>query len=102
MAKNNKGISETVTENIFREFYGSSTFIEKSAIPSELGFQSKKNSSTSKGYPDFLLEEEDYIIVVEAKAISQTDAISEVQHYMVKNNVTKDIIGIAVSGQKLD
>ena len=102
MAKSTKGVSETVTENIFREFYGSSTFIEKSAIPSELGFQSKKNTSSSKGYPDFLLEEEDYIIVVEAKAISHSDAIAEVQHYMQKNNVTKDIIGIAVSGQKLD
>ena len=102
MAKSTKGVSETVTENIFREFYGSSTFIEKSAIPNELGFQSKKNSSLSKGYPDFLLEEEDFFIVVEAKANSQTDAIIEVQHYMQKNNVTKDIIGIAVSGQKLD
>ena len=102
MANNNKGVSETITENIFREFYGSSTFIEKSAIPNELGFQSKKNLSSSKGYPDFLLEEEDYIIVVEAKATSQSDAIVEIQHYMQKNNVTKDIIGIAVSGQKLD
>ena len=102
MAKSVKGISETITENIFREFYGSSTFIEKSAIPTDFGFQSKKNSSTSKGYPDFLREEEDYIIVVEAKATSQSDAIVEVQHYMQKNNVTKDIIGIAVSGQKLD
>jgi len=102
MAKITKGVSETVTENIFREFYGSSTFIEKSAIPSELGFQSKKNLSSSKGYPDFLLEEEDYFIVVEAKATSQTDAIAEVQHYMQKNNGTKDIIGIAVSGQKLE
>lgn len=35
-------ISETVTENIFRSFYGSDTFIEKSAIPSEYGFTSKK------------------------------------------------------------
>lgn len=93
--------SETVTENIFRDFYGSSTFIEKSAIPNEFGFQSKKSTSY-KGYPDFLLEEEDYIIVVEAKATDHTNAISEVQHYMLKNNVTKDIIGIAVSGQKLE
>ena len=93
--------SETVTENIFRDFYGSSTFIEKSAIPNEFGFQSKKSTSY-KGYPDFLLEEEDYIIVVEAKAADHTNAISEVQHYMLKNNVTKDIIGIAVSGQKLE
>lgn len=91
--------SETITENIFREFYGSSTFIEKSAIPKELGFQSKKNS-VYKGYPDFLKEEEDYIIVVEAKATEHIDAIKEVQHYMSKNKITKDIIGIAVSGQK--
>ena len=93
--------SETVTENLFRDFYGSNTFIEKSAIPSELGFQSKNNSSY-KGYPDFLREEEDYYIVVEAKATEHLDAINEVQHYLLKNNVTKDIIGIAVSGQKSD
>lgn len=99
--KSNGNKSETVTENIFRDFYGSSTFIEKSAIPNEFGFQSKKQS-TFKGYPDFLLEEEDYIIVVEAKATEQANAISEVQHYMSKNKITKDIIGIAVSGQKLE
>jgi type I restriction enzyme M protein len=100
MAKNTNK-SETTTENIFREFYGSSTFIEKSAIPSELGFQSKKNSNF-KGYPDFLREEEDYIIVVEAKADKHFDAINEVQHYALKNNITKDIIGIAISGQNID
>ena len=88
--------SETITENIFREFYGSLTFIEKSAIPSELGFQSKKNLSSSKGFPDFLLEEEDYIIVVEAKATSQSGAIIEIQHYMQKNNVKKDIRPLAL------
>lgn len=93
--------SETVTENIFREYYGSSTFLEKSAISDELGFVSK-NGTTFKGYPDFLLEEEDYIIVVEAKATEQDQAISEVKHYMLKNNINKDIIGIAVSGQKLE
>lgn len=93
--------SETVTENIFREYYGSSTFLEKSAISDELGFVSK-NGTEFKGYPDFLLEEEDYIIVVEAKATEQDQAISEVKHYMLKNNITKDIIGIAVSGQKLE
>lgn len=99
MAKSSS--SETVTENIFRNYYGSNIFIEKSAIPSEFGFQSKKQTNY-KGYPDFLLEEEDYIIVVEAKATEHASAINEVQHYMLKNNVTKDIIGIAVSGQKLD
>lgn len=102
MAKQMKGkASETITENIFRNFYGSSTFIEKSAIPAELGFKSKGNS-TFKGYPDFFLEEEDYVIVVEAKATDHTAAINEVKHYLLKNNVTKDIIGIAISGQKLD
>ena len=35
--------SETITENIFRNFYGSKTYIEKSAIPKEYGFVSKKN-----------------------------------------------------------
>lgn len=93
--------SETVTENIFRDYYGSSTFIEKSAIPNEFGFKSKK-STNYKGYPDFLIEEEDYIIVVEAKATEQDQAIEEVKHYMVKNNITKDIVGIAVSGQDIE
>lgn len=101
MAKSTKGkTSETVTENIFRSFYGAKTFIEKSAIPSEYGFQSKKGSSF-KGFPDFLRDEEDYVIVVEAKATEQKDAISEVQHYMLKNEITKDILGIAISGQKI-
>lgn len=101
MAKSTKGkISETVTENIFRGFYGAKTFIEKSAIPTEYGFQSKKGSSF-KGYPDFLRDEEDYVIVVEAKATEHKDAISEVQHYMLKNEITKDILGIAISGQKI-
>jgi hypothetical protein len=93
--------SETVTENIFREYYGSSTFLEKSAIPNELGFKSKKNT-TYKGFPDFLLEEEDYIIVVEAKAVEQEQAINEVNFYMKNNNIKKDIIGIAVSGQTIE
>lgn len=96
-----KNISETVTENLFRDFYGSDTFIEKSAIPNEFGFQSKKGSSY-KGYPDFLKEDEDFIIVVEAKASEQNDAINEIQHYLLKNKITKDLIGIAVSGQKND
>jgi hypothetical protein len=93
--------SETVTENIFRNFYGSSVFREKSAIANEYQFISK-NGTNFKGYPDFLLEEEDYVIVVEAKPLNQDQAINEVQHYMVKNNIDKDIIGIAVSGQNID
>ena len=49
-----KKVSETVTENLFRDFYGANTFIEKSAIPSGYGFTSKKGTSYS-GYPDFFV-----------------------------------------------
>lgn len=48
-------ISETITENNFREYYGSKTFIEKSAIPNKYGFKSKKGTDY-KGYPDFFKE----------------------------------------------
>lgn len=37
-----KNTSETKTENLFRDFYGSKTFVEKSAIPTVYGFKSKK------------------------------------------------------------
>jgi tRNA1(Val) A37 N6-methylase TrmN6 len=95
--------SETITENIFRGFYGSNTFLEKSAIRGEFGFISKKNpNSKNKGYPDFLKEQDDYIIVVEAKATKQEQAIEEVKHYVQNNEITKDIVGIAVSGQSED
>ncbi len=99
MAK--KKVSETVTENIFRDFYGASTFIEKSAIPSSYGFTSKKGTSYS-GYPDFFCDCGDYCIVVEAKATSHTTAQDEVQYYMINNKIHKDIIGISVSGQSQD
>lgn len=99
--KKNTSKSETITENIFRDFYGPSVFIEKSAIPNQFGFKSKKNTSY-KGYPDFLFDGENYVIVVEAKATSQTDAIKEVEHYILKNNITKDVVGIAISGQTND
>ena len=75
-----KKTSETITENIFREVYGANTFIEKSAIPSQYCFQSKK-SSIYKGYPDFFREEDNYIIVVESKAVVHKDAINEVKFY---------------------
>lgn len=91
--------SETVTENLFRDFYGATAFIEKSAIPKEYGFTSKKGTADA-GYPDFFRDKElEYVIVVEAKASNQTKAKSEVQFYMSNNAVMKDIIGIAVSGQ---
>ncbi len=94
--KNN--ISETKTENIFRDFYGSTAFIEKSAIPAEYGFKSKKGTDY-KGYPDFFNDLENYSIIVEAKAVDHNKAIEEVLFYMLNNNITKDIIGIAISGQ---
>lgn len=91
--------SETVTENMFRNFYGATTFVEKSAIPSAYGFSSKKGTDYA-GYPDFFLEEDDYCIVVEAKAIDHKAAQEEVQFYAINNKIHKDVIGIAVSGQK--
>lgn len=93
-----KKVSETVTENLFRDFYGASTFIEKSAIPSGYGFTSKKGTSYS-GYPDFFCDSGDYCIVVEAKATDHAAAQDEVQYYMINNKIHKDIIGISVSGQ---
>lgn len=93
-----KKVSETVTENLFRDFYGASTFIEKSAIPSGYGFTSKKGTSYS-GYPDFFCDRGDYCIVVEAKATDHASAQEEVQYYMINNKIHKDIVGISVSGQ---
>ncbi|MDD2435699.1 MAG: N-6 DNA methylase [Bacilli bacterium] len=96
-----KKTSETVTENIFRDYHSATAFIEKSAIPDSLGFVSK-NGTSFKGYPDFYKEEEDFVIIVEAKATKQNDAVLEVKHYMLKNNISKDIVGIALSGQSKD
>lgn len=92
-------ISETITENIFRNEYGAKTFIEKSAIPARFGFKSKKETG-KKGYPDFFRNEKEYCIVVEAKAEKHKDAQDEVRFYMLNNKIDKDVIGIAVSGQR--
>jgi type I restriction enzyme M protein len=91
-------ISETKTENIFREKYGPNVFIEKSAIPSHYGFKSKKGTDF-KGFPDFFLDQNDFVIVVEAKAKDHKSAEDEVKFYIENNRITKDIIGVAVSGQ---
>lgn len=99
MATKRNSKSETVTENIFRKKYGATTFIEKSAISSGYGFKSKVGTEY-KGYPDFFKEERDYCIVVEAKADDMDAAEKETQYYMLNNKIHKDIIGIAVSGQK--
>ncbi len=92
--------SETKTENIFRDFYGATTFIEKSAIPAEYGFKSKKGTDY-KGYPDFFMDRGLYAIIVEAKALLHEKAQEEVQYYLLNNKLRnkKDLIGIAVSGQ---
>lgn len=34
--------SEAITESIFRNFYGTNTFLEKASIPETYGFKSKK------------------------------------------------------------
>ena len=99
MAK--KKVSETVTENLFRNYYGSTTFIEKSAIPSAYGFTSKKGTAYS-GYPDFFRMEDDFCIVVEAKATDHIAAEEEAQYYVINNKIHKDIVGIAISGQSTD
>ena len=91
--------SETVTENLFRSFYGATTFVEKSAIPPGYGFASKKGTDYA-GYPDFFLDADDYCIIVEAKATDHEAAKTEVQYYMINNKIHKDIIGIAISGQR--
>lgn len=89
---------ETKTENLFRRFYGTEQFTEKTAIPKTYGFKSKKGTDYP-GYPDFLCEEEDCVILVEAKGDDIKLAESEVQFYMQKNNIEKDTVGMAISGQ---
>lgn len=94
------GKSETITENIFREFYGNGAFIEKSAIPSHYGFKSK-NKTQYKGYPDFFRnnEDEDFAIVVEVKADDYKAACEEAEFYAQNNNIDKDIVAISIAGQ---
>ncbi|HHE3464278.1 N-6 DNA methylase [Pasteurella multocida] len=101
MSKQNIKTSESVTENIFRDFYKNESFIEKSAIPKEYGFKSKKGTG-SDGYPDFFCDLNDYCVVVEAKAMKHSEAESEVKFYMLNNTIYSDIIGIAISGQTLE
>ena len=91
------GISETVTENIFRKEYPN-LFIEKSNIPTSCGFKSKKGTD-EKGYPDFFREDDSFVIIVEAKADDHRKAEADVQWYLANNKIIKDQLGIAVSGQ---
>ncbi|WP_157544313.1 HsdM family class I SAM-dependent methyltransferase [Jonesia quinghaiensis] len=99
-------MAESTTENLFREFYGASTFIEKRDIPKSFGFQSKRKGSTDGGYPDFFKDMGSWLIIVEAKSgelgpkSDHAAAMADVRGYMTTNAVPHvDIIGIAVSGQ---
>lgn len=99
-------MAESTTENIFREFYGASTFIEKRDIPKSFGFRSKRKGSTDEGYPDFFRDMGEWLIVVEAKSgapgprSDHAAAVADVRSYMSDNAVPHvDILGIAVSGQ---
>lgn len=104
-----KTLAESTTENIVRNFYGTSTFVEKHDIPDKFGFRSKREGSEEVGYPDFFLDLGDWLIVVEAKSgqpgpkSSHAAAEQEVRHYMTVNAVPGvDIVGIAVAGQTED
>ena len=90
--------SETRTENLFRGFYGITTFVEKSAIPAECGFKSKSGGD-HVGYPGFYREEEDVAFVAEAKPDDHVSACNEVRFYLSNNDLKCDLIGLAVSGQ---
>lgn len=99
-------MAESTTENLFREFYGASTFVEKRDIPRKFGFQSKREGSTDDGFPDFFKDMGTWLIVVEAKSgvpgpkSSHVAALADVRGYMANNAVPHaDIVGIAVSGQ---
>ncbi len=99
-------MAESTTENLFREFYGAQTFVEKRDIPKEFGFQSKRDGSTVDGFPDFFKDMGSWLILVEAKSgapgpkSSHAAAEAEVRMYMGTNAVPHvDIFGIAVSGQ---
>lgn len=61
-------MAESTTENLLREFYGASTFVEKRDIPKKFGFQSKRAGSVVDGYPDFFKDMGEWLIVVEAKS----------------------------------
>ncbi|MBY6383638.1 N-6 DNA methylase [Rhodococcus erythropolis] len=99
-------MAESTTENLLREFYGASTFVEKRDIPKKFGFQSKRAGSVVDGYPDFFKDMGEWLIVVEAKSgdpgpkTSHAAAVADVRTYMETNAVPHvDIVGIAVSGQ---
>lgn len=103
-------VSETNTENLFRENYGATKFIEKSAIPKKFGFLTKENIgktpddptwSNKDGYPDFFKDCGEYIVIVEAKGIDHDVAEEQLVYYMTVNKIIVPIIGIAISGQTM-
>lgn len=102
-------MAESTTENLVREFYGASTFVEKRDIPKKFGFQSKRKGSTDDGFPDFFKDMGSWLIVIEAKSgepglkSDHAAALTDVRSYMTNNSVPHtDVVGIAVSGQTLE
>jgi len=102
-------MAESTTENLFREFYGATTFVEKHDIPKKFGFQSKRAGSAENGHPDFFRDMGEWLIVVEAKSgtpgvkSDHAAAVADVMSYMTNNAVPHtDLVGIAVSGQTLE
>ena len=95
-------ISETITENIFRDYYIDDNFIEKSAIPDNCGFLSKKGTG-EKGYPDFFtdINNSNFSIIVEVKALIHSEAEKEIQWYLNNNTIRKTVVGMAISGQEI-
>lgn len=95
-------VSETTTENIFRDFYRDDKFIEKPAIPKSYGFTSK-NKTGNKGYPDFFLDDSrrDFVVIVEAKALKHSDAEEEVKWYMEHNAIKKLLLELLYQDKSL-
>ncbi|MGJ6122692.1 N-6 DNA methylase [Mycolicibacterium sp. Y3] len=109
LAEKGRTMAESTTENLFRDFYGASEFIEKRDIPKKFGFQSKRKGSKDGGYPDFFKDMGQWLIVVEAKSgepgpkSNHAAAEADVRGYMTNNAVPHaNLIGIAVSGQTQD
>ena len=95
-------MAESTTENLFREFYGSSTFVEKRDIPKKFGFQSKRKGSIDIGFPDLFKDMDSWLVVVEAKSgepgprSDHAAAVADARSYMTNNAVPHtDIVGWA-------
>jgi hypothetical protein len=93
---------EPKNENLFRNFYGTNTFIEKADID-KTKYQFKSKSGNGNGYPDFFNDNaiKDWVIIVECKATDHEKAEQEVCYYMSNEGIKDKYnrIGIATSGE---